>query len=237
MPDATTASDWLPTLEFGLANDSSCLKRLARVSGAEGRFTLKLDARQSSSRWQPPALDVDRPTAAFEASELSLSTQSRNRQYSGRVTGSPWNRSFAGSDSEIGARQDQSFICVYRRHGQLQLNYRSMSFSRPFTTHSGSSANVREQLKDHRQATCDCGCRRTGLSALDARPARAYHDPLFPVVGDGTPRSYALAFAFPAPILFAAIPGVDSSRKGERVRVCRVSQGGCSSCRPTTQRV
>ena len=25
MPDATTASDWLPTFEFGLANDSSCL--------------------------------------------------------------------------------------------------------------------------------------------------------------------------------------------------------------------
>jgi hypothetical protein len=83
MPDATTASDWLPTFEFGLANDSSCLKRPVRVSGAEGRFTLKLDARQSSSRWQPPALNVDRPTAAFEASELSLSTQSghsRNRQ-------------------------------------------------------------------------------------------------------------------------------------------------------------
>ena len=74
MPDATTASDWLPTFEFGLANDSSCLKRPVRVSGAEGRFTLKLDARQSSSRWQPPALNVDRPTAAFEASELSLST-------------------------------------------------------------------------------------------------------------------------------------------------------------------
>ena len=73
MPDATTASDWLPTFEFGLANDSSCLKRPV-ISGAEGRFTLKLDARQSSSRWQPPALDVDRPTAAFEASELSLST-------------------------------------------------------------------------------------------------------------------------------------------------------------------
>ena len=72
MPDATTASDWLPTFEFGLANDSSCLKRPVRVSGAEGRFTLKLDARQSSSRWQPPALNVDRPTAAFEASELSL---------------------------------------------------------------------------------------------------------------------------------------------------------------------
>ena len=76
MPDATTASDWLPTFEFGMANDSSCLKRPARVSGAEGRFTLKLDARQSSSRWQPPALNVDRPTAAFEASELSLSTRS-----------------------------------------------------------------------------------------------------------------------------------------------------------------
>ena len=75
MPDATTASDWLPTFEFGLANDSSCLKRPVRVSGAEGRFTLKLDARQSSSRWQPPALNVDRPTAAFEASELSLSTR------------------------------------------------------------------------------------------------------------------------------------------------------------------
>ena len=72
----TTASDWLPTFEFGLANDSSCVKRPVRVSGAEGRFTLKLDARQSSSRWQPPALNVDRPTAAFEASELSLSTQS-----------------------------------------------------------------------------------------------------------------------------------------------------------------
>jgi hypothetical protein len=27
MPDATTASDWLPTFEFGLANDSSCLER------------------------------------------------------------------------------------------------------------------------------------------------------------------------------------------------------------------
>jgi hypothetical protein len=75
MPDATTASDWLPTFEFGLANDSSCLKRPVRVSGAEGRFTLKLGARQSSSRWQPPALNVDRPTAAFEASELSLSTR------------------------------------------------------------------------------------------------------------------------------------------------------------------
>ena len=53
MSDATTASDWLPTFEFGLANDSRCLKRPVRVSGAEGRFTLKLDARQSSSRWQP----------------------------------------------------------------------------------------------------------------------------------------------------------------------------------------
>ena len=60
----TTGSDWLPTFEFGLANDSSCLKRPVRVSGAEGRFTLKLDARQSSSRRQPPALNVDRPTAA-----------------------------------------------------------------------------------------------------------------------------------------------------------------------------
>ena len=28
MPDATTGSDWLPTFEFGLANDSSCLKIL-----------------------------------------------------------------------------------------------------------------------------------------------------------------------------------------------------------------
>ena len=76
MPDATTASDWLLSLEFGLANDSCCLKRTVRVSGAGGRFTLKLDARQSSSRRQPPALNVDRPTAAFEASELSLSTPS-----------------------------------------------------------------------------------------------------------------------------------------------------------------
>ena len=75
MPDATTASDWLPTFEFGLANDSSCLQRPVRASGAEGPFTLKLDARQSSRRWQPPALNVDGPTAAFEASELSLSTQ------------------------------------------------------------------------------------------------------------------------------------------------------------------
>ena len=79
MPDATTASDWLPTFEFGLANDSSWLKRPARVSGAEDPFTLKLDARQSSSRWQPPALNVGRPTAAFEASELSLSTRCRPR--------------------------------------------------------------------------------------------------------------------------------------------------------------
>ena len=71
-----TGADWLPTFEFGLANDSSCVERQVRVSGAEGRFHLKLDARQSSSRWQPPALNVDRPTAAFEASELSLSTRS-----------------------------------------------------------------------------------------------------------------------------------------------------------------
>jgi hypothetical protein len=42
MPDATTASDWLPTFEFGLANDSSCLKRPVRVSGAEGRFTRRI---------------------------------------------------------------------------------------------------------------------------------------------------------------------------------------------------
>ena len=76
MPNATTASDWLPTFAFGLANGSSCLKRPVGVSGAGGRFTLKLDARQSSSRWQPPGLNVDRPTAAFEASELSLSTLS-----------------------------------------------------------------------------------------------------------------------------------------------------------------
>ena len=69
-----TGTDWLPTFEFGLANDSSCLTRPVRVYRAAGRLTLKLDARESSSRWQPPALNVDRPTAAFEASELSLST-------------------------------------------------------------------------------------------------------------------------------------------------------------------
>ena len=80
-----TGADWLPTFEFGLANDSSCLRRPVRVSGAEGQFTLKLDARQSSSRWQPPALNVDRPTAAFEASELSLSTLTRHRRFSGRL--------------------------------------------------------------------------------------------------------------------------------------------------------
>ena len=118
MPDAATASDWLPTFEFGLANDSSCLKRPVGVSGAGVRFSLKLDARQPSSRWQPPALNVVRPTAAFEASELSLSTQSRNRRHSGRVTGLPWNRSFAGSGAEIVDRQEQSFMCVYRRRGQ-----------------------------------------------------------------------------------------------------------------------
>ena len=34
----TTGADWLPPFEFGLANDSSCLNRPLRVSGAEGRF-------------------------------------------------------------------------------------------------------------------------------------------------------------------------------------------------------
>jgi hypothetical protein len=33
MSDATTASDWLPTFEFGLANDSSCLKRRREFPG------------------------------------------------------------------------------------------------------------------------------------------------------------------------------------------------------------
>jgi len=97
----TTGSDWLPTFEFGLANDSSCLKRPVRVSGAEGRFTLKLDARQSSSRWQPPALNVDRPTAAFEASELSLSTHRRRRRFSDRLTGVPCHRPFVALVAKI----------------------------------------------------------------------------------------------------------------------------------------
>jgi hypothetical protein len=94
MPDATTASDWLPTFEFGLANDSSYLKRPVRVSGAEGRFTLNLDAHQSSSRSRPTALNVDRPTAAFEASEVSLSTHRRRRRFSDRLTGVPCHRPF-----------------------------------------------------------------------------------------------------------------------------------------------
>jgi hypothetical protein len=63
--------------------------------------------------------------------EGRLSTQSRNRRHSGRVTGSPLNRSFAGFGAESEAPQEQSFICVYaatrrraRRHAIPKANRR-----------------------------------------------------------------------------------------------------------------
>jgi len=86
-----------------------------RVSGAEGRFTLKLDARQSSSRWQPPALNVDRPTAAFEASELSLSTLTRHRRFYDRLTGVSCKLPFAEFVVKIRIRENQTFADFYRR--------------------------------------------------------------------------------------------------------------------------
>jgi hypothetical protein len=80
-----------------------------------GPVYLKLDARQSSSRWQPPALNVNRPPAAFEASELSLSTRSRRCGFFCPTDRLPCKLPLAGVVVEIKIRENQPFADFYRR--------------------------------------------------------------------------------------------------------------------------
>ena len=64
------------TFESGLSSVGGCTKLPASVSSAEGRSTRKLDVHQSSSRGQPFALCVRRPTTASDGRVLTLPTQS-----------------------------------------------------------------------------------------------------------------------------------------------------------------
>jgi hypothetical protein len=66
-------------------------------------------------RRQPLAINVDRPTAAFEGRELELSTQRSLWRFSGRLTGPPWDLSLAKLVEQISVQRQRSFAGVIRR--------------------------------------------------------------------------------------------------------------------------